>query len=109
MKAALADLLPREILDRKKRGFGTPMGAWLKRDLAPMLRNVLSPRSLTERGLVHPHVVQRLIADHEASRVDGTDRLLALVNLEIWCRVYIDGRDADDVAAELSDTTRLAA
>ena len=109
MKEALADLLPREILDRKKRGFGTPMGAWFKRDLAPMLRSVLSPQSLAARGLVHPHAVQRLIADHEANRVDGTDRLLALVNLEIWCRVYLDRRAADDVAAELSDAGRLAA
>src|SRR5213076_2362808 len=38
MKRALADLLPPEILHRKKRGFGTPMGAWLKRELQPMLR-----------------------------------------------------------------------
>ena len=43
MKAALADVLPDDILDRKKRGFGTPMGAWLKGDLAPMLRDLLSP------------------------------------------------------------------
>jgi asparagine synthase (glutamine-hydrolysing) len=109
MKEALADLLPRKILDRKKRGFGTPMGAWLKRDLAPMLRNVLSPQALALRGLVHPNAVARLIADHEANRVDGTDRLLSLVNLEIWCRMYLDGRAADDVAVELSDSARLAA
>jgi asparagine synthase (glutamine-hydrolysing) len=109
MKQALSDLLPREILDRKKRGFGTPMGAWLKRDLAPMLRSVLSPATLAARGLIKPQPVQKLIADHECNRIDGTDRLLALVNLEIWCRVYLDGRAADDVAAELCDTTKLAA
>jgi asparagine synthase (glutamine-hydrolysing) len=109
MKQALADLLPREILERKKRGFGTPMGAWLKHDLAPMLRSVLSPSSLAARGLVRPQVVQKLIADHESNRIDGTDRLLALVNLEIWCRVYLDGRAADDVAFELRESARMAA
>src|SRR5439155_7168892 len=41
MKEALADVLPADILERKKRGFGTPMGAWLKGDLAPLLRDVL--------------------------------------------------------------------
>src|SRR5436190_4239226 len=81
MKRALADLLPRETLQRKKRGFGTPMGAWLKRDLAPMLQSVLSPASLAARGLVRPAAVHKLIADHESNRVDGTDRLMALVNL----------------------------
>jgi asparagine synthase (glutamine-hydrolysing) len=40
MKASLADLLPDDILNRKKRGFGTPMGAWLKRELAPLLRRL---------------------------------------------------------------------
>ena len=38
MKRALDGLLPREILDRKKRGFGAPMGAWLKAELRRLLR-----------------------------------------------------------------------
>ncbi|MHB1250053.1 MAG: asparagine synthase (glutamine-hydrolyzing), partial [Polaromonas sp.] len=36
LKESLGDLLPKDILDRKKRGFGTPMGAWLKNELAPL-------------------------------------------------------------------------
>lgn len=109
MKRALADLLPADILNRKKRGFGTPMGAWLKRDLAPMLRGVLSPSAIAERGLFKTDVVRKLIADHDANRIDGTDRLLALVNLEIWSRVYLDGRAPNDVASELREFGRKAA
>jgi asparagine synthase (glutamine-hydrolysing) len=41
------------------------------------------------------------MADHEANRIDGTDALLALMNLEIWSRIYLDNRDPADVAAEL--------
>ncbi len=59
MKAALADVLPAEILHRKKRGFGTPMGAWLKRELAPVLRRLLAPEVVRERGLFEPAVVRR--------------------------------------------------
>jgi asparagine synthase (glutamine-hydrolysing) len=43
----------------------------------------------------------RLIADHEANRIDGTDVLLALLNLEIWSRIYLDRRDPADVTEEL--------
>ena len=43
MKAALSPMLPDDILHRKKRGFGTPMGAWLKKELAPVLQALLSP------------------------------------------------------------------
>ena len=53
------------------------------------------------RGLFRQPVVDRLVADHEANRIDGTDALLALMNLEIWSRIYLDKRDPADVAAEL--------
>lgn len=101
LKKAVSGLLPRDILERKKRGFGTPMGAWLKQDLAPLVRGLLAEPVVKKRGLFHFAQVRELIGLHEANRVDGTDRLLALLNLEIWSRLYLDGRGADDVTAEL--------
>lgn len=101
LKTALSDLLPDDILHRKKRGFGTPMGAWLKRELAPLLQRLLAPEVVRARGLFRPEVVSALVADHAAQRIDGTDALLSLMNLEIWSRLYLDGRASDDVAAEL--------
>ncbi len=101
MKEALGELLPADILDRKKRGFGTPMGAWLKGELAPLLDRLLAPQVVGARGLFRQPAIDRLVADHRASRIDGTDALLALMNLEIWSRIYLDGREPADVAAEL--------
>ena len=101
MKEAVSGLLPRDILNRKKRGFGTPMGAWLKEDLAPLVRGLLSESVVGNRGLFHYPAVQELIASHHANRIDGTDRLLALLNLEIWSRLYLDRRAPDDVTDEL--------
>jgi asparagine synthase (glutamine-hydrolysing) len=101
MKEAVGELLPRDILERKKRGFGTPMGAWLKQDLAPLMRDLLSERVVAGRGLFRYPLVRDLILRHEANRVDGTDRLLALINLEVWSRLYLDGRTPEDVTDEL--------
>lgn len=103
MKQALADVLPREILYRGKRGFGAPMGAWLKGALATLLASALSRESIERRGLLRYEPIAELIAAHRASRIDGTDRLLALLNLEIWCRVYLDRRSSADVADELKE------
>ena len=102
LKESLNGLLPNDILERKKRGFGTPMGAWLKKELAPLLRRLLAPDVVQARGLFRQPVVDRLVADHEANRIDGTDALLALMNLEIWSRLFLDRRAPSDVAAELS-------
>ena len=108
MKQAVSGLLPRDILERKKRGFGTPMGAWLKNDLAPLVRGLLSERVVKARGLFHFPVVRDLIASHEANQVDGTDRLVGLMNLEIWSRMYLDGRSPQDVTDELQSTLMVA-
>jgi asparagine synthase (glutamine-hydrolysing) len=94
MKKAVAPWLPREILERKKRGFGAPIGAWLRKELQPMVSEMLSEDQIRRRGLLHWPDVQRLISDHAAERVDHTDHLLALVMLELWQRIYLDKIDA---------------
>ena len=101
MKRALAGVLPDSILHREKRGFGAPMGAWLRAELAPMLRDVLSRETVTRRGLLDPDAVERTIREHEQQRADRSDHLLALINLEIWCRLYLDGQSAAGVADHL--------
>ncbi|HVF63990.1 MAG TPA: asparagine synthase (glutamine-hydrolyzing) [Casimicrobiaceae bacterium] len=101
MKLALADVLPPDILERKKRGFGAPMGAWLKRELRPLLDDLLSKAAVSRRGWFRHAAIAKLVADHDANRIDGTDRLLALVNLEVWARLYLDGRSPADVGDEL--------
>jgi asparagine synthase (glutamine-hydrolysing) len=101
MKEALVDVLPRGILERKKRGFGTPMGAWFKGALAPLVQQLLSPEAIARRGLFDARAVSALIAAHDANRIDGTDRLLALLNFEIWARLYLEGRAPEDVVDEI--------
>ena len=92
MKKAVSPWLPREIIHRKKRGFGAPMGAWLRRDLRPLVEEMLSESAVQRRGLLRWNTVRQLIADHEAERHDHTDHLFALISLEIWCRAYLDGQ-----------------
>lgn len=108
MKAALQPVLPEDILHRAKRGFGMPMGAWLKKELLPVVRGLLAPSVIRERGLFRPEAIAALLADHEAQRSDGTDALLALLNLEVWSRITLDGRDPDEVADELKAMTGSA-
>jgi asparagine synthase (glutamine-hydrolysing) len=101
MKRALSSLLPPDILHRGKRGFGAPIGAWLKAELAPLMRNLLSRESVDTRGLLRWEPIARTIELHEAAREDQTDHLLALMSFELWARLFLDGRSVEDVTAEL--------
>ncbi len=104
LKKALQGILPAQILGRSKRGFGAPIGAWFKAELAPLLREVLSETALARRGLLDPAAVARVVREHETRVADRTDHLLALVALEIWCRLYLDG----ETPAALTDELRAS-
>ncbi len=106
LKRALIGQLPDEILYRKKRGFGAPVGAWFKQELARLVDHVLSASAVRKRGLLNPDVVTATIAEHRASGADRTDHLLGLLGLEIWCRLYLDRVSPDDLASELQDCLR---
>jgi asparagine synthase (glutamine-hydrolysing) len=101
LKRSLEGIVPHEVLHRRKRGFGAPMGAWFKRELRALRDLVLNERTVAARGLLSWPVVERIMRDHDASREDYSDVLIVLINLELWCRLFVDGRSAADISAEL--------
>jgi asparagine synthase (glutamine-hydrolysing) len=106
MKQALRGILPAEILRRPKRGFGAPVGAWFRDELAGLLHRVLNRETVDKRGLLRWEPVENVLTLHQTRRQDCTDHLLALLAFELWARVYLDGRPPDEVAAELAHDSR---
>jgi asparagine synthase (glutamine-hydrolysing) len=106
LKKALGDLLPDEILYRKKRGFGAPMGAWVKDELQTLTHRLLRPEQVLARGFFQPEEVLKTLELHQSNKEDHTDHILALLNLEVWCRLYLDGRSPEDVSEELQSEAR---
>jgi len=93
LKKAVEPWLPKEILHRKKRGFGAPVGSWMRKDLQPLVDEMLSQIQVQKRGLFHWPVIQEIISAHKTQQSDHTDHLFALVSLEQWSRIFLDGND----------------
>jgi len=104
LKESLSDILPASILDRPKRGFGAPLGAWLKQELAAMLRLFVNRETIERRGLLNWSIIEQTLNQHFSQQEDHTDHLLALMNLEIWCRLYLDKQSAE----QISETIRTS-
>ncbi len=101
LKVALAGVLPRQILYRSKRGFGAPMGAWFKGELATVLKSFLSREVIEGRGLFEWEAVSETMRLHESNRADHTDHLMALLNFEIWARIFLDGESPSDLSDQI--------
>ena len=90
LKRAVEDLLPKEILYRRKMGFPTPWRGWLGGPQLDMIEaSLLEPCSL-DRGLFRQDALRRLFAEHRARHADHGDKIWRLLNLELWQRMFLD-------------------
>ncbi len=91
-KKQMEPYLPRDVIYRPKTGFGVPLRYWLRNQLKSLVDDALSTKSLERRGLFDPAGVQRLQVLDQSGRVDAAYTILALVCIETWMRIFIDGQ-----------------
>ncbi len=84
LKAAVRDLLPPEILNRRKHGFGVPLDRWFRTDLRDYVRGTLCGPKARVRNHLRPDAVNRLVAEHERGAADHGHALWTLLTLEVF-------------------------
>ena len=83
LRRAVRGRIPDAILDRPKKGFATPTAAWLRRTLAPLLRDALLDGRALGVGRFHRPVIERLLGEHQAGQ-DRSPELWSLLCRELW-------------------------
>jgi asparagine synthase (glutamine-hydrolysing) len=93
-KRAVADLVPPEILNRRKQGFGVPIQQWINLQLRERIRDTLTNSRFRQRGIVSSTYTDILLDEHERGRRDHSMALWSLLTLELWHQVFVDGDHA---------------
>ena len=92
LRDAAIDLLPSDILRRRKKGFGMPVGAWLTGSLRHLTHDLLGADSIRAGGLFQPAAVARLLNEHDRRVRDHRKPIWTLLVLELWRRAHlVDG------------------
>lgn len=94
LKKLMEGKLPRDIIYRKKKGFGIPIGAWMRAELAPLMTDLLSPASLTRTGLFNAEYVERLVREHLDGRRDNRKQLWTLMVFMMWWNRWMGEKKA---------------
>jgi asparagine synthase (glutamine-hydrolysing) len=90
LRKAVRDLLPKEVLEKRKTGFSIPLAKWLRTDMKDLVRGTLLDHTSVRRGLFRHSFLKRMIEEHEARKRDWSNRLWGLLFLELWFREYVD-------------------
>jgi asparagine synthase (glutamine-hydrolysing) len=88
LKRALENVLPKEVVWRKKAGFGAPIRSWLRGPLRPLIADLLSEETVKRRGLFRPSEVKRVIDANFSGREDYNLQVFQLLGLELWFREF---------------------
>jgi asparagine synthase (glutamine-hydrolysing) len=91
LKESMREMLPGWLLRQPKRGFNPPIARWLRNELRGMLELWLSPRRVGRRGLFRVDRIEALKRDHLEGRRDLSHQLWALMVLERWMQLAVDG------------------
>jgi asparagine synthase (glutamine-hydrolysing) len=90
LREAFAKDLPDFVFKRPKMGFAVPIGEWFRRPLRAFLRDHLFAADSFARAHFKMPVVERLVDEHDTERRDHSQRLYALLMLELWWTLQRD-------------------
>jgi asparagine synthase (glutamine-hydrolysing) len=90
LKKAMHPLLPKEIIYRKKQGFGMPITEWFRNDLKELSYELLVGKEARQRGYFNYDRIKKMLDQHVSGKIDYCFKLWNLLWLELWHKVYVD-------------------
>jgi asparagine synthase (glutamine-hydrolysing) len=89
LKDVARSLVPAELIDRPKMGFGIPRAEWLRTGMKEMVVDTLTDSTATKRGWFESSEVKRVINIHMTGE-DRDNLLWPMLMLELWARTWLD-------------------
>jgi asparagine synthase (glutamine-hydrolysing) len=89
LKDVARSLVPANLIDRPKMGFGIPRAEWLRTGMREMVIDILTDSTATQRGWFNTLEVSKVIDIHMAGE-DKDNLLWPMLMLELWARNWLD-------------------
>ena len=102
LKRAVSDLLPEDLIWRRKQGFGTPVSQWFRGPLADDLGRRLDGSAIHDLGYLDRAEIGRILELHRSGRAERSFQLWNLLNLSVWFDHWIANDPAEEPAAPLA-------
>jgi len=93
LRQAVKGIIPDEIINRKKQGFGNPISEWLRSNnkISKELTDVIFSSKLKERNILNYEYVKKIIDAHQGGRADHGFKIWNLITLSLWYDYWFSG------------------
>jgi len=89
LKDVARSLVPANLIDRPKMGFGIPRAEWLRTGMKEMTIDTLTDMTAAQRGWLNPVEVKKVLDLHMAGQ-DKDNIIWPMLMLELWARTWLD-------------------
>jgi asparagine synthase (glutamine-hydrolysing) len=89
LRTIAKQLMPAEMIDRPKMGFGVPIGGWFRGALGDRFRDYVLAPDAASRDQLDPGAAARLLKEHRSGHADHEHRLWMLLMYELWARTWL--------------------
>ena len=84
LKRLMSSKLPKNIVFRRKKGFGVPLGEWLRKDLKDFCNQLLSEKEISKSGFFSISYIEQLKNEHFSEKKDNRKLLWNLMVFQLW-------------------------
>ncbi len=89
LKKSMQGILPRRIINRRKKGFGVPVAFWIKNELKELVLDVFNESDIKREGLFNFDYISNLLKQHFENKKDNRKEIWTLLMFELWYREYM--------------------
>jgi asparagine synthase (glutamine-hydrolysing) len=90
LKEAMKDILPDQVLKRRKRGFDIPVGHWLREELKEICEDAFTSKGLVTE-LLQKNKLEEMFEDHVAERKEWGHFFWMVLMLHLWSETFLKG------------------
>ena len=92
LKQLMKRYLPRQIVFRRKKGFGIPLAFWINTCLRDYVLDMLSQERIKKLGFLNYRHVQKILDEHFEKKVDNRKKIWTLFMLSVWHQEYMENK-----------------
>jgi asparagine synthase (glutamine-hydrolysing) len=88
LKKASANIIPDEIINRKKQGFAAPVNEWLRNEWFNFTKETLLNSDFIKNGIFSPDYINKILTLHKSGKRNFSKQIYSLLMLNLWHKEY---------------------